>query len=240
MQTEITNTPWLDALTRSTPVARRGDDGEGVHQLRVAAGRLEVWLRMAGWSVLIDDLRWLRAYAAAVRDLDVVLQANLPDDLAAWLRERRQEERARLASALDDPRLEALTAALRWLPPLPRRAALAYQRQQRGVVMRAGRRIRTPKAPVDDVHRLRRAVRRLRYALEWTESPARPVQELQEALGDFNDTAVAMRILAGFPDRASVTEQRRVLARRLDEQRKAAFAAWRATAPKLRGKRVAR
>jgi CHAD domain-containing protein len=60
-------------LLATVPAARAGADPEGVHQLRVAVVHLRVWLDMGGWRVLHDDLRWLRAIAARVRDLDVQL-----------------------------------------------------------------------------------------------------------------------------------------------------------------------
>src|SRR5262245_54899902 len=49
--------PWLERLAAAIEVAAKGDDPEGVHQVRVAAGRLVVWLRLGARRALIDDLR---------------------------------------------------------------------------------------------------------------------------------------------------------------------------------------
>src|ERR1043165_1021156 len=74
---EIPPTAWLDRLEERTSLAESAPDAaldaEAVHELRVACGRLIVWLDLGGWRILRDDLRWLRRSAATVRDLDVVL-----------------------------------------------------------------------------------------------------------------------------------------------------------------------
>ncbi|HEU4743256.1 MAG TPA: CHAD domain-containing protein, partial [Meiothermus sp.] len=63
----IAPTRWLLHLENHLPVARKGADPEGVHQVRVAGRRLRVWLELGGYQVLHDDLRWLVRGAGKVR-----------------------------------------------------------------------------------------------------------------------------------------------------------------------------
>jgi CHAD domain-containing protein len=68
-------------LLAHDPGARRGDDPEELHQLRVATRRLRAYLRAArrvldaSWAEsLRAELRWLGSVLGAARDLDVLLE----------------------------------------------------------------------------------------------------------------------------------------------------------------------
>ena len=217
---------WLVHLSRHLPVAAEGTDPEGVHQVRVAAGRLAVWLELAGMRVLRDDLRRLRRTAAAVRDADVLLDASPPPDVAAWLRQRREEDRTAMLDALASPHVPALRRALGGLPRLPRETALAAVDRFRDRVRRRGEGV--DRAPHDDevIHGLRRAVRKLRYALDWVDAADPRLKELQTTLGDLNDTAVEVRVLEGSGLAAAHREHTTSLHHRLDVRRRAALEAW--------------
>jgi CHAD domain-containing protein len=119
-------------LLRHDPGARRGDDPEDVHQLRVATRRLRSDLRT--FAPLLDEgwvdgrraeLAWLGALVGAVRDADVLtdrLQAQLrtlPDSDAATgaalisrLGVERDAARAAMLAGLCSPRYEALVEQL--------------------------------------------------------------------------------------------------------------------------------
>lgn len=199
MASEIPLQPWFEHLLRNVAVAREGVDPEGVHQLRVAAARVDVWLRMAGMRTLRDDLRRLRRAAAARRDLDVLFEATLPPPFAQWASQERAAAHAVLVSVLDEPRTAALFDALRWLPSLPRKCALEFEQAERARVERRRRRAVRATSSVEDVHRLRRVLRRWRYAREWLGASTTRLRPLQEQLGQLNDAVVALEWLVRCP-----------------------------------------
>lgn len=218
---------WLRHLARHVPIAIEGADDEGVHQVRVAAGRLAVWLELGGRSVLRDDLRALRRAAAPVRDADVLLAARPPKAFAAVLRERRETGRRTLVPFLRSPSVRALRQALALLPPVPRRTALAAVPRCVERVLRRGDALAALPAPHDeDFHRLRRALRKLRYALEWLGADAGPVRALQASFGDLNDLATELRVLEETGAAAVVPAHAAALRVRLDGCRRDALAAW--------------
>jgi CHAD domain-containing protein len=103
-------------LLSSDPVARQGDDIEGVHQARVAARRLRSHLstfadvlRQAPTVRLSKDLRWLGRALGSVRDLDV-LRERLAHAVKAIDPLARDDGLALLGRA--DEEREVATAAL--------------------------------------------------------------------------------------------------------------------------------
>jgi len=188
--------------------------------VRVAGRRLRVWLELGGYRVLHDDLRWLVRGAGKVRDLEALLtprsgevlltprsgevlltprsgEVTLPKSFAAWLAEKLRIAREELLLSLDSPRLAGLTRALHNLPPLPvpqaRRRLERFERrvQKRQAAWQATR-------TLEDLHALRRALRRLRYAREYLEQEVEDLKALQEALGQLNDAVVALGYLDEF------------------------------------------
>lgn len=190
---------WREALLERIDVARAGRDSEGVHGLRVACARLDVFLRLLGWRVLRADLRWLRRAASAVRDLDVLLdQSDLPDAFRVALQAQREPAREQLLAVLAHERCGALLDALEELPPL--RFARAQRRSVKLATRVAvlGLNMRRPDADVEAFHALRRALRRLRYAQEWMNLDPKAARRLQAELGALNDTVVAQQHLAAL------------------------------------------
>lgn len=195
----ISATPWLQRLVDSIPIARAGQDPEGVHQLRVAIARLRVWLFLGRWQALRDDLRWLREQAASVRDLDVQLSKELPPSLARHLQARRLVARRELLQALSDPRIDGILLSLGQLPPVPRQDAVRRVGKLARGVLRRGRRALAHPKKLAALHTLRRATRRLRFALEWLGACPTEIVELQNKLGTVSDSIVALRHLKQLP-----------------------------------------
>ena len=208
--------------------ARAADDPEGVHQVRVMAGRLSVWLEMAGRNMLRDDLAWLRRSASSLRDLDVIgerlescerssTDADGADgrthrsfgrggrggkgaesalhDWRAQLRNGRESARRVVLAALSCERFSALLAALSCIPDVDEKTARASLPRFRARVERAGRALERAPEDLDALHRLRRAVRRMRYALEWVGDDAHALKELQEELGELNNWVMLLQHL---------------------------------------------
>lgn len=223
--------PVLDHLRHHHPVAIEGREPEGVHQVRVAARRLGVWLELADRRVLAGDLRWLRNAAGEVRDLDVLLALSLPGALRGDLLARYDSARAALVVDLEGPRCLGLIDALRHLPPLSIQRARSGVERLVKLVERRGERVdaerKSSEAQRDRLHSLRRALRRLRYAREWIGEPDPSLKRLQTALGDLNDLDQLQRRLGLCADRSKLGDFERDLARRADEAHADALAAWR-------------
>lgn len=184
--------PWTEALDRHVRAARAAPEVESVHQLRVSAGRLAVWLRLARRHALRDDLDWLRKSAARVRDLDVLLARHGGEGWCAQLAAERSDAARELANELQAPRAEGLLQALEHLAPLEKQAAAQRLERFRKRARAAGERALEPDTPrTEELHRLRKRVRRLRYALEWLGRGSGAEKELQDALGRLHDSAVA-------------------------------------------------
>jgi len=189
---------WLQHLHEHLPIARLGDDPEGVHQVRVAVRRLRVWLRLAGMRVLEDDLAWLVRAAGQVRDLEVLLQhPGLPRAFQKWAVHQLQHAREQFIPLLDSPRLAGLLRALASLPPLDSTKAEArIERFIQQVERRAD--AWHSEDTIENLHALRRALRRLRYAREWLGHNSNTVKALQEIFGRVGDLSFILDYLQAF------------------------------------------
>jgi len=187
----ISPSPWLERL-RSLASAGKADlNAEAVHDLRVAAGRLRVWLELSGMRALQDDLRWLRGAAGPLRDLDVVIERYGSRSWAKVLFERRDLLLDQFASTLSSSRVQGLLTALSVLPPLPEKAARKRTKDLKLAVERIGAVARQEQEDLEPIHRLRRWVRRLRYAVEWQGGECSKLEDLQEALGEVGDLSTS-------------------------------------------------
>ena len=120
----------LDELAAARPRDSAAPTPHEIHQLRVAARRLRVALRLfrrmlpsRDVAQLRADLKWFAGALGDVRDLDVYAEnfrayahdvpAEQQHGLGAyelWLRRERAEARSKLASVFSAPRYEALLA----------------------------------------------------------------------------------------------------------------------------------
>lgn len=217
---------WLTHLEEHLPIAVRGEDPEGVHQLRVAAARLDGWLRVAERPVLRRDLRRFRRLAGPLRDLDVLLEADPPAAWIPWLEERRGHARRRFLAALEEPEFPELLQRLRSLPALPRATMEAGRAGFAAKLVDRGRALERDPENLEACHDLRRALRRYRYAREWLGESTRSIRPLQKILGNLNDTAVTLALVEEWEDRAEIADFVETLRRDLDERRRRAVAAW--------------
>jgi CHAD domain-containing protein len=209
------------ALLTHDPGVRLGDDPENLHKHRVAARRARASLRATRRYV---DPEWRRPLGAAlrglgeatgpVRDLDVLLE-HLRDELERLdeteqaakeailerLEEEREQARRGLLEALDGHDYRFILARLR-LPP--RLAEGVESVPLESLAQREFRRLaklvdRLGKRPGEqDVHRLRIALKRARYAAELVAPKGggrkrflADARILQELLGEHQDAVVA-------------------------------------------------
>ena len=219
--------PWRSGLRNQLEAARAADDPEVVHELRVATRRLSSWLRLARIRVLRDDLAWLRGAAGAVRDADVVIAMDLDPALTAWLREERIARRGALAAAIASERTDALLVALDGLPGLSRAEARAGVARLARRALARGRALEERPDEVEAFHALRRAVRSLRYGLEWVGDKTKAFRAFQDVSGAAADRALALRTIELAPEPERLAGRRAALEREFAEHRAATLAAWR-------------
>jgi len=200
-------------------------------------------LPQAVLAEMLAELRWLTRALGGARDWDVFIAGTLNPALAqhprhAGLRAFREaceeaSERARegARSALESRRYYALMRSLRALSygdvPLVRETgrarALPMARRAKSsvesLVERAGKRgRRLMRQDEAGLHRLRKAVRRLRYSLLFlapllpgrgARPLARAVEALQETLGAVNDCAVGKELIERARSRARGPQRRK-------------------------------
>jgi CHAD domain-containing protein len=174
----------------------------------VACRRLVTWLDLGGRRIGRDDLRWLRRGVGPIRDLDVQLSKEGPPGMVEWLRMRWTEERPVLLELLDDPRTDGILTMFRTMRPIDRKEA---KHGLATLVVRAAKAVRAVDSPDPEaLHRVRRRLRPIRYALEWLGRGAKPIVEVQDSLGELGDLVVTHRLTVawgGDPDRAAFLEE---------------------------------
>jgi len=224
------------------PEARRGEDPEGVHRMRVATRRMRAAMRLFESALparaLAAQRRHLERTAhalGAVRDLDVMLlalprlAAKLPSGLSAdlapllaLLGALDARARAHLVAWLASPvRLRGEERFDAFLAPAPTSLRGAAARPLGEVaplfvadaserVFKRGEKLKKD-APVRDLHRLRLALKHLRYTIEALDDVLEHeldgmlerMVHLQDVLGRFNDACVASANLAAWIDTPS-------------------------------------
>jgi CHAD domain-containing protein len=238
------------------PRTRLGDDPDALHDHRVAVRRLRAMLR-AGRPMLdrqwADDLRRsLKTAGRAlgeVRDLDVLIEqlrgdvAELDaparsggDHIVHTLEERRERAQAELAGALTDGPYVSLLNRLEQAVREPRFSGSGSLGK---AVTKEHRRLRRkaralPRRPSDgELHEVRKAVKRARYAAELaaavgakgTGKYVKRAKKLQDVLGDHQDAVVAAGVVRDLrdPDTAAAVD---ALVDRQDARRADARAAY--------------
>ena len=167
---------WLERLDDARTLALAGD-AEGVHQVRVAARRLRVWLGFKGHALLEKELRWACGELALMRDLEIFGEALTAEPLV----ELRARATQQAVEALESPRWAALRHALEQTrAPKKSRARRALSKLERTLEKR---RATLPAGEGDALHALRRSLRRVRYAREWLGIDASELAVEQERLG---------------------------------------------------------
>jgi CHAD domain-containing protein len=186
---------WLATLIEYAPATRRGDDIEALHEMRVAARRLEAAIELfkdhlPAWAFESRAaLRSITRALGATRDLDVQLEfvhrcmaeasadeRPLLEPLESRLQAHRTRAQIRMQEVLDAPGTEEWLA--HWFEFLtaghePSRApeesvadfALAAIRRRYKRVRKAAERLSTA-SRAEQLHEVRSRVKRLRYALD--------------------------------------------------------------------------
>jgi inorganic triphosphatase YgiF len=232
-------TECLHQFAANLPDAAYDRDEEYLHQARVALRRFRAAYSLFKRGLplpqsLLAELKKLTAALGPARDWDVFCTQTLPPILAAvadrgalqQMAERadqaRRQAHEQLAHYLQSPACGRLLLGLaRRLSASPRHfvaelgdarldsfAGRHLKKRYREVLALAA----TPVTGVEERHRLRISIKRLRYVLDCFASlyPRRPVgimskalTDLQDALGHMNDQAVAQRLLQAIDDKSA-------------------------------------
>lgn len=208
----------LSSMLESEPIARAGEDIEGVHQMRVATRRLRAALRVFGdvlpgdSDVIRAELKWLADALGAVRDLDIQIDAvragaesieasaeALPPVLA-WFEARHVAARAHLLETLDSARYAALVTSLSMLVAMdslgwpatalaPATDSLPDRLRMPYRRYRKAARGVGQTSPMADLHRARIRAKQLRYALEFAaDEYGKPARALIKRATALQDT----------------------------------------------------
>ena len=222
---------YFRALIAQVPAAQKGEP-EPTHQVRVAARRLRAavglfapYISAIRPKATDTQLQWVGQQAGAVRDLDVLealMQkrakkldpqiASKLEPLFEEMRVRRAKAAQTLAKALSSRRFKSLAARLSGPIAITSRGDVAFGAVSADLfapmlnsMMRAGTRMHEDPA-VDELHRLRKRAKRLRYALEMVRAidekqvggVLKSLEDLQDLLGGFHDAMVAVEWIKQF------------------------------------------
>lgn len=233
----IEATRWRDELEARLAAAREKPAPDQVHELRIATRRLAAWLWLGGHRVLVDDLRWLRTVAGAVRDVDVVIELEADPGWSRWLRSERRVRQQALAAALAAERAAALVQALAGLPAVARGEGRERLRKLARRTLASGEALAAEPDDEAAFHRLRRRARLLRYGLEWLGEGTRAFRDFQEVSGAAADRALVLRMLALYPHAGDLAARRAELEAEFADRRRAALATWPALRERVRALR---
>jgi len=234
----------LQQIRANEACARRGQDLEGVHQLRVGLRRLRALIGAYRRGVAVEfgnylarELDWLQTQFGAARDWDVFiaeslqrLRMRLPADpaVSAMLKAAatlRDESYVTLRATLDEPRYTELL--LRFHLALMDGSWAAAPESGGDILDRPvaefaqivlGKRYKKLRAvggkhadlPEEELHRLRIAGKKLRYAAEFFRGlyPKKPaakfigaLADVQDQLGSLNDAVVSRQLLLSLEGR---------------------------------------
>jgi CHAD domain-containing protein len=221
---------WIDIIDAVRPGVLADTDIEYLHEMRASIRATRSLLRLgaellpeARTAHFAEEFAWLGRLTTPLRDLDVYLfelsgqgDTDLTglvdlDPLRKLLATRRRRALAELRAGLESPRGVVMSAtwhaALDQIAapevqgPSTRAAAAALAQKAYRRIVRAAREV-TDQTPPDDLHRLRRRCKRMRYLLDgyasvYVRDPHREVltalKSLQDCLGDIQDVDVQRR-----------------------------------------------
>jgi CHAD domain-containing protein len=209
------------------------DNAEAIHELRINTRRLQELVPLAADVVkspaaanTVKALRQARKVCSEVRDADVLMSMIEPrksraerdgrmwDAMTTHLRRRRVKSHSGAKRSLD--RLDLATLSTKWIAALekwPKADAKIEKRLRRDLVKHLSRRLKQfqraheaatkPEAMTEDVHNLRLAGKRLRFALEVTrdltdgqaKSALGQLRTFQTALGEWSDLELLCELI---------------------------------------------
>jgi CHAD domain-containing protein len=203
------------------PILTDWDEG-ALHQARIAMRRLRGALdffrpaiRQSGLSTLETEVRWLAGSLADARDIDVFMAQH--DALGRADRKRlkaaREAAYAEAVAAVDSPRLRNLLLDLvqwlalgKWQKKTASRSLSKFADERLDKRWNMVRQRASHLAELDDkgLHRLRIAVKKLRYAVDFlgplygkrARKIASRLGKIQDCLGLINDEAVSRKLIA--------------------------------------------
>jgi CHAD domain-containing protein len=153
------------------------------------------------------------------------MDSSPPAGLARWLAAERPRRLRAFAAGATSPRVVGLFGALPYLRDVPPDVAeksldrIARRVRRRGAAFEE-------QTTVDSLHRLRRSLRRLRYAREWLERGEKEIPRVLDALGAVGDLVVALRLVDVCPSRNRLAAYRREVGARIAAATEHAAETW--------------
>ena len=243
----------LREIERHDPGTRLGRDPESLHDMRVGARRLGALLR-AGRPLVATDtgelesrLKGLGRVLGDVRDLDVLLErlqgearelgepdATQAKALLGTLSRQRAAKRRQLLALLNSTTylalLDDIGATIDSLRPSGADVTLGDLATKAGAKLRKAVAALPPEPADDELHAVRKAGKRARYAAELADRKkvVRRAKALQDVLGEHQDAVVAAERLRELAMKAPVEQALPAgrLVEREEERRAAARRQW--------------
>ena len=223
------------------PLIVANRDPVALHQARVAMRRLRSALSLfrpaiidAQFERMREELRWFTGQLGEARNLDVLLERQLPDRVERTLRGRREAAYRKVIAVLRAKRFRLLMIDLIWWISLG--SWRASEKAARPLVLFGSRRVERlwqRIAAHDDLrkmneverHDVRIEVKKLRYGLEFLQALhegagekqghfLNALEAFQETLGHLNDIATARELaIPGVPDVIDPKQEPKLLAK---------------------------
>lgn len=181
---------------------------QSVHKLRIAArrARAALWILERG-SVRIrakklsQRLHALGRALGKVRELDVAIEDAKTYGLdPSGLKVLRKTERRRLQKTLRRARFKRLSREIAAVAVKTKsRTGLGFEDAAGALLDRLHRWHRMTSKKDAELHRIRIAMKKIRYCLEATRRPVSPLQKLQEAIGKAHDLEVLEALCGKTP-----------------------------------------
>ena len=223
------------------PLVVEGRDPVALHQARVAMRRLRSALSLfrpalidGELEAMREELRWFTGQLGVARNLDVILERELPEQVRDTLQHERGQAYEHVISALHTKRVRLLMIDLvRWvslggwrrnekaMQPLPAFGSRRIERLWQRIAAHEDLRRMGEEAR----HDVRIEVKKLRYGLEFLQALhakagrkqkrfLNALEALQESLGELNDIATARQMdLLGVPNAIDPAEEPALIAK---------------------------
>lgn len=179
-----------------------------VHELRIATrrARAALWILERG-SVRIRSKKLSRRLHALgralgkVRELDVAVEDAKTYGLdPSGLKALRKTERRRLQKTLRQARFRRLSRELEAVAVKTKsRTGPGFEEAAGALLDLLHRRLRTSSKKEAELHRIRIAMKKIRYCLEAARRPTKPLQKLQDAIGKAHDLEVLEALCGKTP-----------------------------------------
>jgi CHAD domain-containing protein len=191
------------AIARLAPIVSRHGGVDHVHQLRVAVRRARValWIlkdksNEIQYKKLSQNLQRIGKALGKVRELDVAIQDA--DDYgidSSQLTARRDTSRKKLRKKINRKQRQNLALLFRSFDVATLSRSPDLMKSRDNLRVRLNRNLKRHINEQTKLHRLRVAMKKIRYSLEALGKPVDPIKRLQNILGDAHDLEILQALV---------------------------------------------